>query len=157
MRALAVILALAVLAVCRPADIAEAQGTASATSQCSSEQRAVKRHKRGTAAHRRALKRYHRCLKRARTAPTPAPAPAPAEPPAPAPTPAAPVTYPNPNGYVTGQGCLRSSEATFNAAGFTCQFAGYYQQVYLYPAGWVSNPVYVLFPLCADGTYGICR
>ena len=80
---------------------------------------------------------------------------APAPVPAPAPAPAA-VVYPNPDGYRAGQGCLRSWEARFNAAGFSCQFSGLYQQVYLYPTGWVSTPIYILFPLCADGSGRIC-
>jgi hypothetical protein len=141
----------AAVALSGPTGIAEAH---SASHSCKSEQRAVKRAKRGTATYRRAVKRHQRCVSRNRAT---APAPAPVESPAPVETPApVVVTYPNPNGYVAGQGCLPTWEATFNAAGFSCQFSGTYQQIYLYPSGWVSNKIYVLFALCSDGSYRIC-
>ena len=43
---------------------------------------------------------------------------------------------------------MLSQEARYNAAGFTCQFSGMYQSVYLYGIGMVNNPIYILFRLC---------
>ena len=111
------------------------------SSTCRSLYRKAKRYRRGSAKRRKYIRRYNACLRAQRTPTAPAPAA---------------VVYPNPDGYRAGQGCLRSWEARFNAAGFSCQFSGLYQQVYLYPSGWVSNPIYILFPLCADGSGRIC-
>ena len=138
---------------------ASAQGTAptsTARKSCRTHLRRARRHDRGTRARRVHVRRYERCRRRARTAPAPS-APAPAPPSAvgegvsgpgvaaPQPQPG-PFVFPNPNGYVVGQGCYPAAEASYNAAGFTCQVA-FTQTVAMAPGVYVPNQVWLLFLL----------
>lgn len=144
------------------ADAQAVGDTAQTTSGCRHLKQKAHRARRGSARRRKYVRAYERCRRNAAaSAPTTdssstSGGPAPDAAPAPAPQTQAPAALPNPDGYVPGQGCLRSWEARFNAAGFTCQFSGQYQRVYLYPTGWVTNPIYILFRLCPDGSGRIC-
>ena len=105
------------------------------------------------------MRRYRRCLAHQRAQNPTAQAPS-----APAPAPPAatqpvgpiylPSILPNPNGYRTGGGCQIGYKQSYRAAGFSCQYAGYNQQLFL-PTGPIWNPVYLLFGIwyCADGQF----
>lgn len=87
--------------------------------------------------------------------PPPSPGP-PVEAPAPPAVPAPPASLPNPNGYYKGQMCQTDNEADYRAAGFTCQASGAESCIYT-DYGTTCIPIYVLFPLNADGTVGSRR
>jgi hypothetical protein len=125
---------------------------------CASLKRKAKRSKRGSAKRRRYVRRYQRCLARRRVQ-NPPQVQAPSTPAPPAVTqPAGPIylpsIFPNPNGYRSGAGCQPGYEQSYNAAGFSCQYAGYNHHIFS-PTGPISTPVYLLFGIwyCADGQF----
>ena len=71
-------------------------------------------------------------------------------------TPGPPAPLPNPNGYARNQLCDTDNEADYRAAGFTCQ-AGAGESCITTDFGTTCIPMYVLFPLNADGTVGSRR
>lgn len=136
--------------------LAKAPMKATAAASCSSLKRKAGRYKRGSAKRRHYLRRYKKCRARARKPPASERTPST---PAPLPTPTAPLTgpvylpsiFPNPNGYRSGGGCQPGYERTYLLAGFSCQYAGYNNNLGS-PGSPVWAPVYLLFGVwyCAD-------
>ena len=115
------------------------QATASrAGADCAAIRRRAKRMKHG-ARRRAAMRHYDTCRQARSYTPTPT-----SQPPS--------VARPNPAGYQAYNSCQPVFEASYQAAGFSCQIDTYVSFPYSngYTTSYVNVAVYLLFPICTD-------